>query len=205
MKADKMDVKEAGIGEGISEVIVTSESAAGLPNAAPIGIVTELDEQGVPKHFVKLYKGSQTLANVLETTTLAANVTDDAVLFVKTAFEHLSELYLSDFADMPVLKDATAWIVFTTVLIEERSDYLHFQVLPRAVKINRKEVKAINRGLNAVIEATILATRFELVTDEQERERMKKHMRLYKEIVKKCGGSREKEAMRILEKKSQIQ
>jgi hypothetical protein len=201
MKADKMDVKEAGIGEGISEVIVTTESAAGLPNAAPIGILTELDEQGKIQHFVKLYKGSQTLANVLETTTLAANVTDDAVLFVKTAFEHLSEeLYLSDFADMPVLKDANAWIVFTTVLIEERSDYLHFQVLPRAVKINRKEVKAINRGLNAVIEAAIVATRFKLAKDEEEKEAMKKQLTQFQEIVEKCGGRREKEAMRILER-----
>ena len=56
-----------------------------------------------------------------------------------------------------------------------------------------------------MIEATILATRLELTTDEQERERMKKHMRLYKEIVKKCGGSREKEAMEILEEKDLVQ
>ncbi len=197
-----MDVKEAGIGEGISEVIVTTESAAGLPNAAPIGILTELDEQGKIQHFVKLYKGSQTLANVLETTTLATNVTDDAVLFVKTALGHLSEeLYLSEFGGVPVLKDANAWIVFTTVLIEERSDYFHFQVLPRAVNINRKEVKAINRGLNAVIEATILATRLELAKDEQEREAMKKQLKQFEEIVEKCGGRREKEAMRILEEK----
>jgi hypothetical protein len=199
-----MNLQEAGIGEGISEVIVTTESAAGMPNAAPIGILTEIDAQGVPKHFIKLYKGSQTLANVLETSTVVANVTNDAVLFVKTAFGHLSEAYLSDFAGMPVLKDANAWIVFTTVLIEERSDYLHFQVLPLTVKINRKEVKAINRGRNAVIEATILATRLELATDEQEREVMKKHMRLYRGIVKKCGGSREKEAMRVLEEKCVI-
>ena len=136
-----MTLREAGIGEGISEVIVTTKSAAGIPNAAPIGILTELDEQGKEvKHFVKLYKGSQTLANVRETNTLAANVTNDTVLFVKTAFGHLSEeVYRSDFADIPVLKDASAWIVFTCVLIEERSDYVHFQVLPRAVKINKKE------------------------------------------------------------------
>jgi hypothetical protein len=201
MNADKMDVKEAGIGEGISEVIVTTESAAGLPNAAPIGILTAIDVQGVTKHFVKLYKGSQTLANVLETTTLAANVTDDAVLFVKTALGHLSELYLSEFASVPIVKDANAWIVFTSILIEERRDFFHFQVLPRAVKINRKEVKAINRGLNAVIEAIIVATRLNLAKDEREKEAMKKQMRLYKETVEKCGGSREKEAMRILEEK----
>lgn len=196
-----MKLQEAGIGEGISEVIVTTESAAGMPNAAPIGILTELDEQGKIQHFVKLYRGSQTLANVLETTTLTANVTDDAVLFVKTALGHLSELYLSDFAGVPVLTKANAWIVFTSVLIEERSDYVHFQVLPRRVKINRKEVKAINRGRNAVIEAVVLATRFDLAKDEQEKEAMRNRVAEYTETVEKCGGRREKEAMVILKEK----
>jgi len=198
-----MDLKEAGIGEGISEVIVTTQSAAGMPNAAPIGIITEIDDeqQGKPKHFVKLYKGSQTLENVLETSTVVANVTDDAVLFVKTAFGHLSELYLSDFAGVPVLTKANAWIVFTSVLIEERDDYFYFQVRPRTVKISRKEVKAINRGLNAVIEAAILATRFSPATNEQERTEMRKRVAEYAEIVEKCGGRREKEAMGILREK----
>ncbi len=193
-----MDLKEAGIGDGISEIIVTTKSASGMPNAAPIGIITEINEEGERKHFVKLYKGSQTLANVLETTMLAANVTDDAVIFVKTVFEHLSEVHFADFASMPVLTEANAWIVFKSVLIEERSDYLHFQVLPRAVKINRKEVKAINRGLNAVIEAAILATRYDVTTDAREKKEMGKLMERYAEIVKKCGGRREKEAMGIL-------
>jgi hypothetical protein len=206
VKTKKMNLQEAGIGEGISEVIVTTQSAVRMPNAAPIGILTEIDEQGSEtKHFIKLYKGSQTLTNVLETTTLAANVTDDAVLFVKTALGHLSEeLYLSEFAGVPVLTKANAWIVFTSVLIEERDEYLHFQVLPRTVKINRTEVKAINRGRNAVIEAAILATRFELATDEEEKESMRKQLKQFKEIVKKCGGRREKEAMRILEENAKV-
>ncbi|MBN1761554.1 MAG: DUF447 family protein [Methanomicrobia archaeon] len=198
-----MKLQEAGIGEGISEVIVTTQSAVGMPNAAPVGIITEIDDeqQGKTTHFVKLYKGSQTLENVLETSTVAANVTDDAVLFVKTAFGHLSELNLSEFAGVPVLAKANAWIVFTTVLIEERSDYFYFQVLPQTVKINKKEVKAINRGRNAVIEATILATRLDLAKDEQEREEMLRLIERYREIVEKCGGRREKEAMRVLEEK----
>jgi hypothetical protein len=197
-----MNLQEAGIGEGISEVIVTTQSAVGMPNAAPVGIITEIDEQGgETNHFVKLYKGSQTLENVLEASTVAANVTDDVVLFVKTAWGHLSELYLSEFAGMPVLTKANAWIVFTTVLIEEHDDYFRFQVLPRTVKINRTEVKAINRGLNAVIEATILATRFELAKDEREKDSMRERVAEYAEIVAKCGGRREKEAMVILKAK----
>lgn len=206
MTEGRADLKEAGIEEGISEVVVTTRSASGKPNAAPIGIITTVnEEQGEIKHFVKLYKGSQTLSNVLETNTLAANVTDDAVLFAKAAFEKLSRNYFTNFEGMPVLTEAQSWIVFTSVLIEESKDYFRFQMMPQAVKINRKRVKAINRGLNAVIEATILATRLDLAKDKQEKEMMRKQMELYAEIVKKCGGRREKEAMGILKEKCTFQ
>jgi hypothetical protein len=201
MNEARPNLEEAGIGEGIFEVIVTTSSDAGEPNAAPIGIITTMDEKARAEYFVKLYKGSQTLANVLETNMLAANVTDDVVLFVKAAFENLSERHFTSFAEMPVLKKANAWIVFTTVLTEESSEYFRFQLQPREVKINKKEVKAINRGRNAVIDATVLATRYYLAKDEREREEMRKRMEHYTGIVKKCGGRREKEAIRILMEK----
>jgi len=200
-----MDLKEAGIGEGISEVIVTTRSASGKLNAAPIGIITAINVEKEPQYFIKLYKGSQTLSNVLETNTLAANVTDDAVLFVKAAFENLNETYFSAFEGMLVLTEANSWIVFTTALSEERSEYFLFHVTPKAVKIKRKEVKAINRGLNAVIEATILATRFNITKNGREKGEMRKQMGRYTAIVKKCGGRREKEAMDILKEKCTFQ
>jgi hypothetical protein len=200
-----MDLKEAGIGEGISEVIVTTKSASGEPNAAPIGIITVTngDENN---YFVKLYKTSKTLSNVLETNNLAANVTDDAVLFVKAAFENLNEDHFSFFSNFPVLKEAKSWILFNSAFIGKRSEFgkFLFQLTPIAVKINRKEVNAINRGLNAVIEAAILATRYALTEDKREKEELKKLMELYADIVEKCGGRREKEALNILHEKTSL-
>ncbi|MCW3133727.1 MAG: DUF447 family protein [Methanophagales archaeon] len=200
-----MNLKEAGIGEGISEVIVTTKSASGEPDAAPIGIITVAEDEN--KHFVKLYEGSKTLSNVMETNKLAANVTDDAVLFVKAAFERLNETHFSLFSGFPMLKEAKSWIIFDSVFIEKRSESGNFifQLTPITVKINRKEVKAINRGLNAVIEAAILATRYALIEDNREKEEIKKLIGLYVGIVEKCGGRREKEALRILHDKTSLQ
>ena len=56
-----------------------------------------------------------------------------------------------------------------------------------------------------MIEAAIIVTRFKLTKDEREKEEMKKLMERYKEIVKKCGGHREKEAIEILQKKCAFQ
>jgi len=200
-----MELKEAGVCEGISEVIVTTRSGAGEPNAAPIGIITILNEDETEnKHFVKLYEGSKTLSNVMETNKLAVNVSDDAVLFVKAAFGNLNEAHLSLFSGFPVLNEAKSWILFKSAFIEksgESGNFL-FQLTPIAVKINQNEVKAINRGLNAVIEAAILATRYAITEDKREKEDMKKIMKLYADIVEKCGGHREKEALEILHEKT---
>jgi len=198
-----MELKESGVCEGISEVIVTTRSGAGEPNAAPIGIITILNEdENENKHFVKLYEGTKTLSNVMETNKLAANVSDDAVLFVKAAFENLNEAHLSFFSGFPVLNEANSWIIFKSAFIEKSGESSFFRLTPIAVKINRKEVKAINRGLNAVIEAAILATRYAMAEDKREKEDIEKIMKFYADIVEKCGGRREKEALKILHEKT---
>jgi len=197
-----MNLKEVGIDEGISEVIVTTKPASGEPNAAPIGIIAVTNENE-NKYFVKLYKTSKTLSNVQETNKLAASVTDDAVLFVQAAFEPLAETQFSLFNGFPVLKEANSWILFDCTFSEKKSESGNFvfQLTPIAVKTNQKGVKAINRGLNAVIEAAIIATRYAITEDERDRAEREKLMALYARIVEKCGGSREKEALKILQKK----
>ena len=191
-----MNLRETGIDEGISELIVTTRSASGTFNAAPIGIITTTNG-----HFVKLYKGSRTFSNVQETNKLAANVTSDVVLFVKAAFEKLDESHYSALSGFPVLKEAQSWIIFQAILEEKSSEYSLFQLTPITVKINQNELKAINRGLNAVIEATILATRYKITRDEREKEEILKLMKQYAAIVEKCGGRREKDAIEILNEK----
>jgi len=198
-----MNLKEAGIGEGISEVIVTTKSASGEPNAAPIGIIAVTNEdENENNYFVRLYKGSKTLSNARETNKLAANVTNDTVLFVKAAFEPLTETQFSLFNGFPVLKEANSWILFDCTFSEKTRETFVFRLTALAVKTNRKEVKAINRGRNAVIEAAILATRNAITEDERDRAEREKLMALYARIVEKCGGSREKEALKILHEKT---
>ncbi|MBA7529625.1 hypothetical protein ES705_21823 [subsurface metagenome] len=100
--------------------------------------------------------------------------------------------------------EANSWIIFDCILIEknrESGNFL-FQLAPIALKINRKEVKAINRGRNAVIEAAILATRYVITADKREKEEIEKMMERYADVVAKCGGRSEKEAFGILHAKT---
>jgi len=190
-----MELSGYGIGEGISEVIATTQSEEGEPNAAPIGII---NRKG---YFVRLYKGSKTLSNVLKTHKIAANVSNDAVIFVISAFKNLSREYFTRFQGFPVLRDADAWVIFKCEPASSGEDFFEFKLKVQAAKVNRKGVRAINRGLNAIIEATILATRLK-VNENDTKEGQKQHIlrkiAYYEGIVEKCGGEREKEAMKIL-------
>ncbi len=187
------DLRDAGLREGITEVIATTYSISGEPNAAPVGIHNEAG-----RYCVALYRGSKTLSNVKATMQLAANVTDDAVLFVRTLLDNPEASDFSRFHGFPVLRNANSWILFRCREIEERADYLLFMLNPLAVAILNKKTCAVNRGLNAVIEAAILASRYDIQISADVRERIKEQIRDYARIVERCGGRSEKEAMRIL-------
>ena len=174
-------------------MIATTQSLSGTPNAAPVGILSRGSE-----YRVRLYRGSKTLSNVRETMRLAANVTRDPMFFVRTLFGNLSPGDFSLFHGFPVLKEANSWVLFRCRLVYEGTDSLLFLLSPLAVAIIRAHIYAINRGLNAVIEAAILASRYNIMKSNREREQMMRKMGDYAEIMERCGGRMEKEAIRLL-------
>ena len=58
----------------------------------------------------------------------------------------------------------------------------------------RRDCRAINRGFNAVIEATVHATRYVL----NRREDLLDKIKYYGGIIDRCGGKREREAYKLL-------
>ena len=186
------DLDEFGIYEGISETIVTTMQDWS-PNAAPIGIIRKGG-----RIFIKLFKGSTTYYNVSSEGYLVANVINDPIIFVRSTFSNLKE---SDFSfvsvsgrKFPVLKDALSWVVFECSNMKKSNEVLIAELFPIQTHINRSPVRAPNRGFNAVIEAAVHATRYQLAHDEK----YLKLIRAYSAIVSKCGGKREKNAINML-------
>ena len=189
-----IDISSFGIREGISETIVTT----GLehPNAAPIGIIMK-----GARPFVRLFKGSHTWANVLEEKFLAANIVFDPLLFVRSTF---FDLELSEFdyvtalgLNFPILKEAEAWIIFECIDIKNTDQALVADLVPIDAgfnEANRKGLPVPNRGFNAVLEATVHATRYQLTGEEK----YLKLIRHFETLASKCGGEKEKKAMKLL-------
>lgn len=191
---NSIELSSFGIREGISETIVST--GLELPNAAPIGIIVK---DGRP--FVRLFKGSHTWANAFKEKYLVANVIYDPLLFVRSTFFDLepSEFdYVSVRGlNFPILKEAAAWIIFECINLKNTEQALIADLIPIKAgfnEANRKELPVPNRGFNAVIEATVHATRYRISGDEKYLELI----RHYETLSSKCGGESEKKAMRLL-------
>jgi len=168
-------------------VIFTTISTDGVPNAAPIGL-----HMKDGRFFARIYN-SKTLDNILDKKAAAANIVDDPFLFVESA---LSDMHPDNFdliGGFPVLKDALGWIIFDCK-IRKGETISVVELLPVESKIKRRQIQPINRGFNAVIEATVEATRYVVLKDKKYLDRIE----YYNTIVRKCGGPREKDAMKLL-------
>jgi hypothetical protein len=164
-------------------VIATTEKE-GIVNAAPLGIIREGDRLNV-----RLFRGSHTYDNVLQTGWLAANVTHDAWLFAESALEDLSPDFFMLREGVPVLKDAEAWGLFHCQAIP--LDIAIVRLTLEKGEVLRKDFRAFNRGACLVVEAAVAATRYlALGTDSY----LQELFRLQK-IINRCGGRREREAM----------
>lgn len=170
--------------EGITETIVTTLSSAGIPNAAPMGIVKRGDSL-----FIRMFPGTRTYQNVKETGYLVANIVTDPMIFVVSAFEDLDiNFYDLQQGDMPpIVKGAWAWAYFKADIEGT------VRLRPLSSKIVRTTVPCFSRGFAAVIDATITGTRLHLLGEAG-----KARIRENEVLVSKCGTARDLEAMRKL-------
>ena len=192
-ESSTIELSSFGIREGISEVIVSTGVES--PNAAPIGIVVKGG-----RTFVRLFKGTHTWENVLKEISCCKR---SLQLRAFCTFD-FSDLELSEFdyvpvhgLNFPVLKEAAAWIVFECVNIKDTDQALVADLIPVKAGFNEANLKSLpvpNRGFNAVLEAAVHATRYQLTGEEKYLELIRR----YESLASKCGGESEKKAMKLL-------
>jgi hypothetical protein len=177
-----------GIGDGISEIIATTERD-GRFNAAPIGITRNKDNA-----FLRLFIGTHTFENILESGCFVANVSHDAMIFVDSAMSELPQECFERRDGVLTLKDAESWILFK---VEEsfRTDIIMPRIEPVKGELLHPLYRAFNRGVSLVIEAAIAGTRYNALHQESYLDEIRQLGR----IISRCGGQRELEAFKKLE------
>jgi len=185
---DLGDIEELGIFDGINEIIATTVGEKGAPNAAPLGLIKEGDHLSV-----RLFVGSHTRDNILAGGKFVANVSHDPMRFVETALGDIPEdMFVLRDGEL-TLRDAEAWALFRCepndldISLPE-AEFVRGEVL-------RREFRAVNRGINLVMEAAVAATRYVALRSDLYLEEIFRIRR----IVGRCGGPKEIEAMDRLE------
>ncbi len=176
--------------EGINEVIATTDN-----NAAPMGIIN----RGGSLHMV-LFRGSHTARNIARDRWVVANFVFDPVLYVWTAFDDLPlEAFVREEIDGLIvsrLRDVEAWAAFAADVERSSDEAIIVRLTPLREEVLDLRLHPVNRGFYSVVDATVHATRYVRNRDPWLGRLIKHHTGL----ARKCGGPREWEALKLLER-----
>jgi hypothetical protein len=177
----------------ILEGIVTTVSAAGAVNIAPMGPRVE---PGMERFLLRPFRTAQTYRNLKAHGEGVLHVTDDVLLLARAALgpvEPPPTLLPAARVRGFVLAGACRYYEFRVVSLDEREERVRIEAEVLAAG-RLRDFFGFNRAKHAVVEAAILATRSAfLPVDEIEAEYRKLGV-----IVDKTGGDQERQAFALL-------
>ncbi len=176
----------------ILEGIVTTLSAAGVLNVAPMG--PRVGER-MERFLLRPFRTAQTYRNLKEHGEGVLHVTDDVLLLVKAALGTVERppVFAAEQVRGFVLQGACRYYEFRVAALDEREERVRIEV--EVVHAGRlRDFFGFNRAKHAVVEAAILATR----TDFLPLEEIEAEYRKLAVIVDKTGGAQEHEAFAFL-------
>ncbi len=178
----------------IVEGLLTSTSAAGQINVAPMGPTVHGDFESL---LLRPFRGSTTYSNLIETKAAVFHVVDRVDVIARAAISRLDELpdtVVATVVSGVVLADCCRWFEVEITDIDtsnERSE-MQAQVVHTG---QRRPFYGLNRARHAVVEAAILATRVHLLS----RAEIEAALRFLAPAVAKTGGPEETDAFAILQ------
>ena len=190
-------LKQLGMKKNWLYEIVISSIDNNVPHTAPFGVKTT-DFKLVS---IEMYKGSNTLRNVLKSKEFVINTVSDPTVFYHALY--VREKINFGFAKMiiaPVLTDSPASIEvrLKNTINREQSYMIEAEVVYIHI---RNPSELINRAKSLVLESLILATRIPYLPERKPEELLRENYRVIKkvapgskyehvmqELLKKCSG-----------------
>lgn len=173
----------------IVEGLVTSVSAEGVVNVAPMGPIVDDDFQRL---LLRPFCTSQTYRNLKQRPQGVFHIVDDVLLIARAALDRLSELPATEPAEVVdgrVLVECCRWYEFEVTAVDDSAERTEIEA--RVIGGGRRrDMLGFNRAKHAVLEATILATRLHLIPEPELRARIA----ALRSPVEKTAGPREFEA-----------
>ena len=173
----------------IVETIVSTMDASGRVNAAPMGIALEGETI-----LLRPFRESLTHRNLRETGEGVVNVTDNVLLFARSALDSWVPPHRpATKVRGVILEDVCHWREFRVEASDLSEDRGRFWA--RVVAHGRgRDFLGFNRAKHAVIEATILATRLHLLG----RETVFREIERLRPMITKTAGPEEEQAFELI-------
>jgi hypothetical protein len=170
----------------ILEGLVTTLDPHGVVNLAPMGPVVVPD---LSRFTLRPFQTSQTYRNLKQHGEGVLHVTDDVELIARAALDGLTELPAMSPATTvngQVLADCCRWFEFRVVSLDDSRE--RTEIVCDVVHTGRgRDFFGFNRAKHAVLEATILATRLQLIPESDVRAELAR----FAIPVQKTAGSQE--------------
>lgn len=177
----------------VIEGIVTTLSADGQVNIAPMGPKVD---RAFKRMTLRPFKTSQTYKNLVHHPEGVFHVIDDVLLLAQAAvgqIEPVPLMLMSDHVKGYILRDACRYYAFKVDHIDQSQDRAEIDVTI-VWDGHIRDHFGFNRAMYAVLEASILATRVDMLPRSQINEEMQR----LAPLVEKTGAQREKEAFAFL-------
>jgi len=182
----------------ILEGLITTVSAEGRPNVAPMGaVVDESRDYGWKRIVLRPFRTSMTYANLKRTGEAVFHVTDDVLLLAQAALGRVDPVppFLPAQAVSGwVLAEACRWYALRAARIDDREPRAEMEM--EVVDQGRfRDFLGLNRAKHAVVEAAILATRIHVLPLAE----ICSELARLAILVEKTGGAQERAAFALLE------
>ena len=174
----------------IVETIFSTVDETGRPNFAPMGILW--DEKFAT---VRPFRNSRTFRNLMSTGYGVVNISDNVLAYVQCAlYDSVLPHFPSRIVPGVVFDGCCSWREIEVISRggSEERPALQCRVLYDGWQ---RDFLGFCRASNAVIEATILATRLHL----HDRKGLMGELSRYRTIVEKAGDAAEKQALQMVE------
>lgn len=169
---------------GVTEAVVTTRQSEGGWNLAALGL-----HAGDPV-TARTWGDTRTRRNFGRTGEGHVQFSPDPVVFVEAALS-IREL------DDPLLDDVDAWARVAVERVDagqaEGTGWADWALRPVESGVVRERVPTVNRGYNAVVEATVAASRLDV--DAYDEADLRDRLDYFDRVARRCGGQRERAAI----------
>ena len=176
---------------GVTESVVTTLGPNDLWNVAALGLHPPESNGDSPTDAVtaRTWGNTRTRRNFHRQGGGYVQFTRDPVLFVDAALS-IREI------EEPVLAAADAWVEVEVERVDSGTSgdtrWEEWELRPRNAGVERETVPTINRGFNAVVEATVAASRLDV--DAYDEAKLRDRLEYFEEVGRKCGDDRVRRA-----------